>query len=103
MSHTTVPAVPALLIGHRLDIVSDTLIGSYCFHADGHVAATLGMKDGPVAAPVFRYRVLSGDSIEIVHSAESIERWSGIRIEGGLLHVERNGRPTTFTLRKPAR
>lgn len=95
MTYTAIP------IGQSIDIVSDTLANSYHFHADGHLSATIGTKDGPVAAPVFRYRVLSGDSIEIVDSNERIEHWSNIRAEDGLLHVERDGQPTTFTLRKP--
>ena len=93
----------ALPIDHFLDLVSDTLVNSYCFRSTGHVAATIGKKNGPLAGPLFNYRVVSDDSIEIVHSNERIERWTGIRVEGDLLHVERDGQAQTFTIRKAAR
>jgi hypothetical protein len=54
-----------------------------------------------LAAPLFNYRVVSDDSSEILHSNERIERWTGIRVVGDLLHVERDGQPQTFTIRKP--
>ncbi len=92
----------AVLIGQRIDLVSDTLVNSYHFHAAGHVAATIGTTNGPLAAPVFSYRVLSSDSLEIVDSNQRIERWTGIRVEGELLHLERDGQPMTFTIRKAA-
>ncbi|SDX88826.1 hypothetical protein [Variovorax sp. YR634] len=92
----------ALPIDHFLDLVSDTLVNSYCFRSTGRVTATIGKKNGPLAGPLFNYRVVSDDGIEIIHSDGRIERWTGIRIEGGLLHVERDGQLQTFTIRKPA-
>lgn len=89
------------LFGHTLDLVCDTLIERYHFNATGHVAATMGVKDGPVTAPLFSYRMLSHDSLEILHGSGHTERWTGMRIEGDLLHVERDGRPRTFTITKP--
>ena len=95
------PIAP-LLLDRTLDLVSDTLVTSYHFGISGRVSATIGKKNGPMAAPLFNYRVVSDDSIEILHSNERIERWTGIRVEGELLHVERDGQPQTFTIRKPA-
>jgi hypothetical protein len=92
----------ALPIDHFLDLMSDTQVNSYCFRSTGHVAATIGKKNGPLAGPLFNYRVVSNDSIEIIHSNGRIERWASMRVEGGLLHVERDGQPQTFTIRKPA-
>ncbi|MGJ7552896.1 hypothetical protein ACSFBI_02795 [Variovorax sp. RB3P1] len=94
------PIAP-LLLDRTLDLVSDTLVTSYHFGISGRVAATIGKKNGPLAAPLFNYRVVSDDSIEILHSNERIERWTGIRVVGDLLHVERDGQPQTFTIRKP--
>lgn len=94
--------IATLLLDRTLDLVSDTLVTSYCFNATGRVAATIGKKNGPLAAPLFNYRVASDDTIEILHSNERIERWTGIRVVGELLHVERDGQPQTFTIRKPA-
>jgi len=90
-----------LPIGRQLNLVSDTLVGSYSFHPAGHVSATIGAKNGPLAAPVFSYRVTSEDSVEIIDSNGRIERWDGIRVEGDLLHVECNGQPRTFIIGKP--
>ncbi len=93
--------IATLLLDRTLDLVSDTLVTSYCFNATGRVSATIGKKNGPMAAPLFNYRVVSDDSIVILHSNERIERWTGIRVVGELLHVERDGQPQTFTIRKP--
>lgn len=92
----------ALPLDRRLDLVSDTLVNSFFFRAAGKVAATIGTKDGPLAAPLFDYRVVSPDSIEIVGFDGHIERWTGIRVEGHLLHVERDGQGATFTIGDPA-
>lgn len=91
----------ALPIDHHLDLVSDTEIGSYCFLSTGHVTATLGQGNGPVCAPVFDYRVRSDGSVEVIDSSGRIELWRGLRVDGDLLHVERDGKPCTFTIRKP--
>lgn len=91
-----------LPIDKYLDLVSGTLVNSYRFHPTGHVTATVGEKNGPLAGPVFGYRVTSEDAVEIIDSDGRIERWTGIRVEGDLLHVECDGRPWTFTIRKPA-
>lgn len=96
------PSCTTLPIDRTLDLVSDTLVTSYHFGISGRVSATIGEKNGPLAAPLFNYRVVSDDSIEILHSNERIERWTGIRVVGDLLHVERDGQPQTFTIRKPA-
>lgn len=96
------PSCTALPIDRTLELVSDTLANSYCFNATGRVAATIGKKNGPMAAPLFDYRVVSEDSIEILHGNDRIERWTRIRTDGNLLHVERDGQPQTFAIRKPA-
>lgn len=92
----------ALPLDRRIELVSDTLVNSFCFRATGQVAATIGTKDGPLAAPLFDYRVVSQDSIEIVGFDGRIERWTGIRVEGDLLHVERDGQRAVFTIGKTA-
>jgi hypothetical protein len=92
----------ALPLDRSLDLVSDTLVSSYHFSATGRVTATIGEKNGPMAAPLFSYRAVSEDTIDILHGNDRIERWTRIRIEGDLLHVERDGQPQIFTLRKPA-
>ncbi len=94
----TTTAIP---LDHMLDLVSDTDINSYCFRAGGHVAATIGKKNGPVCGPLFSYRILAADSIEITGSDGFTDRWTNIRVEGALLHTECNGRAQTFTIRKP--
>jgi len=90
----------ALPIDHQLKLVSDANIGNYCFRPTGHVTATLGERNGPVCAPVFDYRVRSDGSVEVNDSSGRIELWSSLRIDGNLLHVERNGEPCSFTIRK---
>lgn len=55
-----------LLAGRRLALICETSTESYSFGPDGTVAAILGEKNGPACAPIFRYRVLSADSIELL-------------------------------------
>lgn len=98
---TLAPLPLPLLVDHTFDLVSDTLVNIYHFNAAGRVTAILGEKNGPVAAPLLDYRVVSDDSVEILHGNERIERWSRIRVEDGLLHVERDGQPQTFAMTKP--
>lgn len=93
--------ITTLLLDRTFDLVSETLVTIYHFSATGHVTAITGEKNGPVAAPLFEYRVVSEDSVEILHGDERIERWTGLRIEGDLLHVERDGQPQTFTVSTP--
>ncbi|RUR67971.1 hypothetical protein EJP67_12980 [Variovorax guangxiensis] len=92
----------AIPLDQVLNLVSDTLVSNYRFHPAGYVTATFGEKNGPLAAPVFSYRVTSEESVEIIDSDGRIERWTGIRVEGDLLHVERDCQYQTFTIRKPA-
>lgn len=90
-----------LPLDRTLDLVSDTDtdIGTYCFRTGGSVVATIGMKNGPVAGPVFSWRVVSPHGIEIAGSDGRVDRWTGIRVEGDLLHAECNGHARTFRIR----
>ncbi|HEX7866773.1 MAG TPA: hypothetical protein VF555_17590 [Variovorax sp.] len=92
----------AIPLDRTLDLVSDTDVGSYCFHASGSVTATIGKKDGPVCGPIFSYRVVSPQSIEIIGSDGYTDRWTNIRVESDLLHAECNGLARTFTIGKPS-
>jgi len=52
----------------RLQLVadSDSEVETYWFQSNGFVRAITGVSDGPVCAPLFRYRFLSEDSIELI-------------------------------------
>ncbi|RSZ30678.1 MULTISPECIES: hypothetical protein [unclassified Variovorax] len=95
----TATAIP---LDHTLTLVSDTAINIYRFNASGQVAATIGTKNGPVCGPLFSWRVLSADCIEIADSDGHTDRWTNIRVERDLLHAECNGLARTFTIRKPS-
>lgn len=85
-------------IGPRLVLISETDIETYRFQPAGHVAATLGTKNGPVCAPILAYSVLSADSIRLVHSDEVAMTWTNIEIDGDVLRAECQGRVKTFRI-----
>ena len=84
--------------GRRLDLVSETDIETYRFNTGGSVTATLGKKNGPVCGPLFHYRVLSEDSIELSSSERVIATWTRIEIDGDVLRAECDGNIKTFTI-----
>jgi len=91
---TTTP-VP---IERRLDLVSETDVETYWFQPTGTVVATLGERNGPVCGPVFQYRVLSDDSIELSDSERVIATWTRIEVDGDVLRAECNGKIKTFRI-----
>ena len=87
-----------LPVGRRLELVSETSIESYSFDSDGTVAAILGEKNGPACAPLFRYRVLSADSIELLDSDAVFATWTHIEIDGDVLRARCNGQARVFRI-----
>jgi len=85
-------------IERRLDLVSETDVETYWFQPTGTVAATLGERNGPVCGPVFQYRVLSGDSIELSDGERVIAIWTRIEVDGDVLRAECNGKIKTFRI-----
>ena len=92
MMKTPLPA------GRRLELVCETDIESYSFDADGTVAAILGEKNGPACAPLFRYRVLSADSIELLDGDGVFATWTHIEIDGDVLRARCNGNAKVFRI-----
>lgn len=93
---------PPIPLDCRLQLASDTQVEIYWFESNGFLRATLGVQDGPQCAPLFRYRVLSGDSIELIGSDGVIDTWTGIHVEGDLLHAESGGKPKAFRIAREA-
>ncbi|AGU50310.1 hypothetical protein VAPA_1c32230 [Variovorax paradoxus B4] len=89
---------PPIPFDCRLQLASDTHVEIYWFQPNGFVRAVLGTQDGPQCAPLFRYRVLSGDSIELIGSDGIIDTWTNIRVESELLHAESKGEPKAFRI-----
>lgn len=89
---------PPVPLGRRVQRLCDTEVEIYWFESNGFVRAILGEHDGPQCAPVFRYRVLSGDSLELIGADGLIDTWTHIRIEGDTLHVDSKGRPRKFRI-----
>ncbi|WP_018904645.1 hypothetical protein ABL841_13085 [Variovorax paradoxus] len=87
-----------LLAGRRLALICETSTESYSFGPDGTVAAILGEKNGPACAPIFRYRVLSADSIELLDGDGVFAAWTHIEIDGDLLRARCNGQAKVFRI-----
>jgi len=84
--------------GCTLELVSETAVGQYRFGPDGSVSATIGMKDGPVCAPAWVYRVVSDTSIELSREGERLELWTEIQRVDDALHVTCSGSRLTFRI-----
>lgn len=89
---------PHIPIDARLQLVSDTHVEIYWFQSNGFVRAIQGKPEGPQCAPLFRYRAPSDDSIELIGSEGIIGTWTGLRIEGNLLHAKRAGKAVAFRI-----
>ncbi|GLS95315.1 hypothetical protein [Piscinibacter gummiphilus] len=81
-----------------LELVSETAVGQYRFGPDGSVSVTIGMKDGPVCAPAWVYRVVSDTSIELWREEERLELWTEIQRVDDTLHVTCRGSRLTFRI-----
>lgn len=75
----------------KLDLKSELSVGQYNFHANGYVSATIGEKDGWITAPLYQYKLLSENSLEIFNVDGCVELWSNIKVESNIVHVQRNG------------
>jgi hypothetical protein len=84
----------------RLELISDTAIEQYWFSPNGHVSATLGTKNGPVCAPLYQYKALTNDSIQIFDDKGSIAVWSNIQVQADRMQVERAGEGIMFRIER---
>lgn len=75
----------------KLELISELSVGQYYFHSNGYVSATIGEKDGWICAPLYQYKLLSENSLEIFNVDGCIESWSNIKVESNIVHVQRNG------------
>ena len=82
----------------KLELISELSVGQYCFHSNGYVSATIGEKDGWICAPLYQYKLLSENSLEIFNEAGCVEFWSNINVESKIVRVERNGICLSFSL-----
>lgn len=83
----------------KLDLISELSVGQYNFHANGYVSATIGEKDGWICAPLYQYKLLSENSLEIFNVDGCVELWSNIKVESDIVHVEQNGICLSFSLK----
>ena len=76
------------LKGLRAELESEDSLEVLCFH-EGAVSATLGIKDGPVTAPILEY-MITGDRSLIIEGLSPIT-WEDINFGDGSVTVMRNG------------
>jgi hypothetical protein len=73
---------------HRFELVSGDKVTEYCFCANGVVLATVGLKNGPVAGPVFQWRI-EGGQLQILEGDRVIESLTLLKAEGKTVTVKR--------------
>lgn len=76
------------LEGKKFDLISKDLVETLTFK-DNHVSATLGVKNGPLTAPVLQCTVTSDNSLIIKGLFPII--WNNIEFGEGIITVQRNG------------
>ncbi|MCE9551937.1 MAG: hypothetical protein K8T91_00970 [Planctomycetes bacterium] len=88
------------LIGARLELQDDLQVGQYWFGRHGYVAATLGVKNGGVCAPLFEYRIKDNETVEIgpIGPGGPMWQWEQLQINGDILTVLFNGKPRSFEI-----
>jgi len=84
--------------GCTLELVSETTVGQYRFGPDGSVSVTIGMRNGPVCAPIWAYRVVGDTSIELSREGARLELWTEIQRLDDTLHVTCSGNRLTFKI-----
>ncbi|WP_149981176.1 hypothetical protein [Pseudoalteromonas rhizosphaerae] len=82
------------LEGLMLSIIDDTRIEDFCF-TDNFVIATIGIKDGPIYAPVLDYEITGDESLIIDKDSFNIE-WKQVVFEGNTISVIRNNKPALY-------
>ena len=90
------------LVQAKLELQDEHILEQFWFTEDNHVVATLGTKGGAVCGPVFKYRIVADNAVEIL-SGEKVEyRWEQVQMSGDALVVVCAGKAKTFTITRPA-
>jgi len=85
------------LKGLRAELVDDEFVTVYSFsNSSNHLSAVIGIKDGPLAGPLYNYKVINESSILIDDGSSSPIKWESIEFAPNLLTVTCNGKKTTY-------
>ena len=78
------------LQGKTLDLVDDAKVETYSFSGQGLVAVTIGTKGGPVAAPLYYWRVKDNSLIiSELPNEKGVEELGTPKIQGDLVSAKR--------------
>lgn len=91
------------LPGSTLDLIDETQVQTLRFNADGWVAAIVGTRHGPLAAPLWRWRIDAGRLLlcDSEH-AHPLEALSAPRVRQRIVSATRDGGATVrYTLSSP--
>lgn len=89
------------LKGLRAELIDDEIVTVYSFsNSSNHLSAVIGIKDGALAGPLYRYEVINESSIIIDDGTSSTIKWDSIEFAHNQLTVTCNGIKTTYQTSK---
>ncbi|WP_226668054.1 hypothetical protein [Microbulbifer aggregans] len=80
----------------KFSVLDEKRVENFTFSGE-IICATIGMKNGPVCAPVLKYEITGSDSLVIDKEDFNIQ-WTNIEFKGNTLSVVRNGVPTEYKI-----
>ena len=97
-SEAAITPMSAFVPMHRtLKLKSTISVEEYSFTEQGHVSATFGQVNGPLAAPLLSYRVLDENRIELQGMGEPVI-WKKVTVTQDSVVIERNGKRSEFAV-----
>jgi hypothetical protein len=85
------------LDGLRAELADNDSVEVLSFN-DGSITATLGVKNGPVTAPILEYKI-TGDNSLIIQGGFEIT-WENVEFSGKFINVVRNGKLAMYNITK---
>jgi hypothetical protein len=77
------------LPGKRMELLDEKVVEVYRFHKAGHVSVTLGTKDGPLAAPLFYWKIKRGLLVITESDTSVYQEFEVLSIDGSVLTAKR--------------
>jgi hypothetical protein len=91
------------LVGKTLTLIDDKKLEEYRFGQEHFVAAAFGIKDGPIAAPLFYWKIADGKLVisESEEFGSSLEELTAVSKHGRTIKVRRkSGEAAEYKLGK---
>lgn len=82
--------------GSTFTLISQTKYAQYHFLSNGLVVATVGMVNGPLTAPIWKWKITEDGSLSIQDEGRTMDSWRVTSWTGGHVIVESDTGTNTF-------